>query len=547
MKHSRSRLLIIFALFVLFALMTFEKVHAREETAHLTLKKTAVVGDRSSVYIVRHGDSLSNIIKTRLGGTADSTSQILMTIRRLNPDIKDVNRIYPGQSIKLPVESLPVGMQDYTVKTGDSLWAIVEAQLGVAATEIGKTLRHILRLNPSLKDINRIYPGQTIKLPKRKIEEPSSPTAPAEPSTETPVAVAAVRSFQLSNRELSVIRYVIGLTGGSVIADGSYYFPLSATDQLVINCATVPVIEMKDGTRAVMDFSDQVPEDVKKQFNRIWSNFVVIGETGADGVFSVLEKAINHSKTYSFSKAEKPFSIGKEFEVKISTDWILAKKAADGRKQNLYGLSLIDQHSQPLPVKIAGYAEKNGFPIVELNDQFEMVKGIDDGLSSTEIKVLAAGSLIETADLLLRFLGYVPVKDSWVKIFDPGKDGFQLSIKADIMIHTGDHALLYLDRELPRQFIDILKKDGTKTITISERTQRRELVERTLEALNLPFSIGKFEFPSSGQAKGDRWQILLPAIKLAGDRSSFYLVDFDMDRQIYELLHKRWGIQLVRY
>jgi hypothetical protein len=545
-----SRLPAFFILFIFFALMTFQEAQAREETAHLTLKKTAVVSDRSSVYIVRHGDNLSNILKTRLGGTAGSASQNLMTIRRLNPDIKDLNRIYPGQSIKLPGAIMPAegrDYQDYNVKTGDSLWAIIEAQLGVAATEIGKTLRHILHLNPGIKDINRIYPGQIIKLPKREREETSSPAAPVEPREETPAAVTAVPSFQLSNRELSVIRYVIGLTGGSVVTNGNYYFPLSATDQLVINCATVPVIEMKDGTRAVMDFLDQVPEDVKKQFNRIWSNFIVISEAGTDGVFSVLETAINHSKTYSFNKAGKSLSLGKEPEVRIFPGWVLAKKAADGSEQNLYGLSLIDQRSQPLPVKIAGYAEKNGFPIVELNDQFEKVNGIDDGPSSPEIKVLAPGGLVEMADSLLRFLGYVPVKGSWVKIFDPGKDGFQLSIKAELMIHTGDHALLYVEKELPRQFIDILKKDGTKTIIISEKTQRKELVEKTLEALNLPFSVGKFEFPSSGRAKRDRWQILLPAIKLAGDRNSFYLVDFDMDRQLYELLHKRWGIQLVRY
>lgn len=65
-----------------------------------------------------------------------------------------VDVISVGQKIKIPGS----GVRTYTVKSGDSLWAIAEKQLGD-----GSRYNEIKTMNGLTS--NTIYAGQTLKLP----------------------------------------------------------------------------------------------------------------------------------------------------------------------------------------------------------------------------------------------------------------------------------------------------------------------------------------------------------------------------------------------
>ena len=69
---------------------------AREDTARLLFQKTAP-GDQTRVHVVRKGESIGTILRTQLRNNPASRA----LVRRLNPDIADLNRIFPGQKIVL--------------------------------------------------------------------------------------------------------------------------------------------------------------------------------------------------------------------------------------------------------------------------------------------------------------------------------------------------------------------------------------------------------------------------------------------------------------
>ena len=75
---------------------------AQEDTAHLVLRKKGPAKDSPSVYIVQKGDNLSTIIRRKLGKPASESASVSRLVRKLNPQIRNVNRIYPGQKIALP-------------------------------------------------------------------------------------------------------------------------------------------------------------------------------------------------------------------------------------------------------------------------------------------------------------------------------------------------------------------------------------------------------------------------------------------------------------
>lgn len=124
----------------------------------------AACGD---TYTVQKGDYLTKIAKT-CGVTYSS-------LVSANPEIKDVNKIYPGQVIRIKSGATLPTTVNYTVVQGDTLYKI--------AVRYGTTVAKLLELNPSIKDSNKIYTGQVIKLPAN--------SGGTVPSTGGPVTVSA--------------------------------------------------------------------------------------------------------------------------------------------------------------------------------------------------------------------------------------------------------------------------------------------------------------------------------------------------------------------
>lgn len=117
-----------------------------------TSKTTPSKTTSSSVttYTVKKGDTLSHIAK-RFGTTVNE-------LVRLN-NIKNPNLIYPGQKLKIKGTASSKNnskAQYYTVKKGDTLSHI--------AVRYKTSVSNLIKLNPSIKNPNLIYPGQKIRV-----------------------------------------------------------------------------------------------------------------------------------------------------------------------------------------------------------------------------------------------------------------------------------------------------------------------------------------------------------------------------------------------
>lgn len=108
-----------------------------------TPQQTAAAGEQA--YTVKRGDTLSKI-----AGMYGTTYQ---NLARYN-GIANPNAISVGQIIRIPGS----GTRTYTVRFGDSLWAIAAAQLGD-----GARYNEIKVINGLAS--NTIHPGQTLQLP----------------------------------------------------------------------------------------------------------------------------------------------------------------------------------------------------------------------------------------------------------------------------------------------------------------------------------------------------------------------------------------------
>ena len=114
-------------------------------------------------YTVRPGDTLWAISR-RFGTTVAE----LVNLNR----IADPNLIYPGQVLEVPgnantrPDAPAPGLFPYTVRPGDTLWAI--------SRRFGTTVAELVNLN-HITDPNLIYPGQVLEVPGNANMRPGTP------------------------------------------------------------------------------------------------------------------------------------------------------------------------------------------------------------------------------------------------------------------------------------------------------------------------------------------------------------------------------------
>jgi hypothetical protein len=148
---------------------------------------------------------------------------------------------------------------------------------------------------------------------------------------------------------------------------------------------------------------------------------------------------------------------------------------------------------------------------------------------------------------LLSIFNLQPSRNVDMKIFDQNRDGFNLSINADLLIKQGNKRTMFHAKQLPPQFIDILRGNGIEPIELTEKDSRRTTIERTLHGIGVSYSPGTFSFPVPEQVGKPRGIIRFPAIRVTVDRSFRHLIDFDMDQDLYQLLHQQWEVNLINY
>lgn len=121
--------------------LNFQDMPKHEVTPELPETPTEYI-----TYKIKRGDTLSEIAKEY--GT---TVSILASIN----NIKDVDKIYAGNTLKIPTNNS--SYIEYKIKRGDTLSEIAEYY--------GTTVKKLQSIN-GIKNANKIYAGDTIKIPK---------------------------------------------------------------------------------------------------------------------------------------------------------------------------------------------------------------------------------------------------------------------------------------------------------------------------------------------------------------------------------------------
>jgi len=540
---------------LLLAVLLSSPLHAREDSARLVFQKTAGSG-KSRVHVVMKGESIRSILRRQPG--YEPVSRAL--IRSLNPGIPDLDRIYPGQRIVLPVpgslepsESISdIGRENpstpviYRILEGDSISRVILSEMNVNPADALPAYRLIRKLNPEIPDLNRLPVGQTLLLPPAPARSAVPPAAPLK-TTARPTEKSDAEKAAIADSLFGIIRPVIIRMRGVVTVTGSYFIPLQETTQITIDCAQIPLVELDDGTTVLLDYGDRLSENLKGLIRQSWKNIAFLtAEELRDGLGG-LPSIIRHSQNYRMVRTDKPLELTVKPEILIFPDWVITGKETAGGVTYRQGLFLLDRGERPLPAEARAFLEKSGVAVTEIAE--------DRAVSSLEtppalrpaIADLRGMKGIAFAERLLATLGETPTRNAEVVVFDQARNGFNLSVTADLLIRKGEKRFIIHTKKLPEQFLHILREAGTEVITIGEKDQGRSLIEGVLQGLGIPVSFGYYSFRIPEEGKRQRLTGSFSTLRAMNDGEPIYLIDFDAPPSGLFFLNSRRGGRVIRY
>ncbi|MEN6373850.1 MAG: LysM domain-containing protein [Smithella sp.] len=553
---------------------------AKEDTAQISLEKTAISKQNVQLYRVKKGDVISAIIRRLPGITMDDIPDNYRIIKELNPDVENFNKLYVGQVIKLPGKSInPVKQkeedassaaastpstaptatttstnstdsQNYKVKKGDSLIKIINRHLKIKAG-ITKALNLIKSMNPRISNVNKIYIGQTILLPGQTVYvQTPDETKIAQQTGDTQSEAEKIIETKSTNimpkeAKLTLMKHILTQMNISVSSSGNYYLPVSKTGQITIDCRKIPVIEFDDKTTVFLDWDNRLNRNLRKMILDKWKNFAIIKVDKKDDIIVLLKKVFSTTKIYSISKRETPITTGGSPSLEVIVDWVIAKSDAEQKQSLAQGLRFVEGNNSLLPNAIKNYAKQNGLIITEINKETGLARKPEEIYSLPAMTVFPKKSAKEFSYELVNYLGFEATKDADVKVFNMDKDGFNLSVKADVMLKTADKKYIITSRGIPSQFIDVFKKERYGLIFVADSDPPKVLMEKILSSLAIPSTSGYFTF--SGTDKNQAPYIFgFTGTKIKTDKN-LYVIDFAIDDGLRGLISEFWQANVARY
>ncbi|OGP68089.1 MAG: hypothetical protein A2W27_01620 [Deltaproteobacteria bacterium RBG_16_44_11] len=569
-----KRYVLMVLIFIFSALLSYQPAAAKEDTAQITLRKTAVSKKNVYTYIVKKGDILSVIVRHIPGVTEEDISDNYRLIQELNPNIKDLNELKVGQSLILPRKPLTASEEaetrtsaaivaeipsssstqsrPYSIKKGDTLFKIITRELKLNTDPKG-TLKIIKAMNPNIVDVNKIYAGDVIKLPVKdilvkaiEIDDKKEGKLIEDKLVQSETTFQSKDKITMSpEARLAVIKHVITQMNGSFTSTGNYYLPIPKTGQVTIDCSKIPVIEFDDKTILFLDLENRAPDNLKKIISDNWTNYYLVKVDKKDDVIAILRKVFNTTKIYSMTKKDIPITIGTNLAVEFFVDWLITRTNPQQAPPLVQGLRLIYENDSLLPKAVKNYARKNGVIVTEISGETGLSGKPEEIYSLPAMPVYPTTSAKDFSYALVSNLGLAAEKDIDIKIFDTEKDGINLAIKADVVVKNNNKKYVIYSRDLSPQFITVLNQAGNELIFVTDKESPKNIMEKILRALNIPFVSGNFTF-SGLDKKQAPYTLNFNGTKIKTNKD-LYVIDFDIDQEIRGLLQEVWSANIAKY
>jgi LysM repeat protein len=523
---------------------------ASEDTYSISLVQTAEVekGKNKEVrevdnrkvlaenYTVKKGDHLWQLFRERNMLQKRDLPELIAVLKRLNPSLANLDLIYPGQSVVIPltftpVKGLPVlaqaapettlplaalkdlNLENYTVKRGDALIKVVRERFHVSEQDIsGQYLEMLKKVNPSIEDLNRIFPGQVVKLPvfsSRMVRAPieHEKEAPAEPAEKKPGVQVAKLNQQLSE--------IFSLMGEEWVTTGEHYIPLKSGGQINLKADSFPVLNLSNGNRVIVDLYHELPERMAQAITSSWDNYRIVHLNKEDDLKKVLDKILPICGYYRVYKQGEPLEIVGDIQIRMTGDWIIQPlPPPDKGLGHMILITLAGTKTARMSPEIRSFLEGIDFKVIEYPPS-EQPKPA----SSANAETLNAGHDIpELIGKVLSLRGQAFSRKVEVPVYQTRKSQLNMLVNADFFLYVGGKEAIIDCSGLGEDTLALLRDQGIPVLSLHDEKDPSLAVSRVLEFIGVQFDSKPHPFMAAGKGETMNIKMTIPGIVFQDDR-----------------------------
>jgi hypothetical protein len=545
LKFPISARLIPDCLFITFLLISsisrpvFSQDSAEEDTYSISLTQTADLGqdvreiDEKKVliekYTARNDDHIWKILRERGLLEKGNLAELLAMLKALNSSLNNLDLIHPGQEIVIPLiiaptqgmpatkkkeppriitleEAKKLDTENYTIERGDSIIRVMQQHYDIPESKLyDEYIDLIKNMNPSIKDLNQVHPGQQIRLP---IYSPQTVRMPIEPELPKPAPYddAERERFRDTGAQLGEI---IKLLGEEWVNSGKHFIPLKSGGQINLAAESYPIIDLASGNKIIVDLYNDLPDKMAKLITSNWDNYRIINLAKNDDLKSALDKIIKQCDYPEIYSSEKPLVLGGDIPLKITSDWAIKKETS--QPENSAGITIINiygDNDPRIPGSINTFLKGLDINIIEHPREIETEAG---AAVEPEIITVEDGqsSIIE---ILMDLAGQNFSRDAEIPIYQSQREDFNLTVKADFLFNRNGSDCIIDLRGLGADIINLLKEHQFRVLSVKDETGPSLTVTSVLDFLELEYSPNPHSFSVLEQGSTKNIQMMIPGI-----------------------------------
>jgi hypothetical protein len=521
--------------------------HAQEaeETYSISLTKTAgidkdiyKVEDKKVLaeeYTVQKGEWVWQVLREKGLLQRYSVTELLSVLRSLNKSLGNLNLVHPGDKIIIPLKIVPVAgqprpaaadtpakasladlkdvnLEDYTVAPGDSLTRVIAGRYDLPAGYLyNEYLDMVKRLNPSITDLNLIYPGQRIRLPIFSPKVVRKPIAPAKPKDAEPVKAAEAdeEKAAAANSVAYHLKVIFSEMGEEWVQTGEHFIPLPSGGQIDLKAASFPILNLQDGLRVIVDINNTLPDQMAKLIESSWGSYRVVHLEQADNLESALDKILRSCSYPKISRNEEALELSGDLPVRITGDWIVTlPETGSASRPGFVVINLQDPPKQAMPATIKAYTEDLGVKIIEYPPRGERAPS---EMESTEMLEGGADS-VSLVRTILDLVGQSYSTQVEIPIFQQQKNDFKLVVKADYFLRIKERDAIIDVSGLAPEAISLLEEHQFLTLSLANEKDPLNVAARTLDFLGVPSQQGPHNFMAADRNDSSNVRLTLKGV-----------------------------------
>jgi len=541
-RTSRHILYLISSLALVLCCSSTLPAQEEEESYSISLVKTAETQEGKDIrevddkkvltqeYNVKPGDHVWQLLRERGLLEKKNLVELLSILKKMNRSLDNLDMVHPGEEILIPLKIVPIAgevekgsfvqevttpleslkdmdFSDYTVKRDDKLVKIIKGMYDIPNNALySNYLRLVRQLNPSVTDIDRIYPGQTIRLPIYSPQVVRAPIAFATGSKPgDTVKDEGLRPSPVAN-DLSAIFLQIG---EEWIQSGEHFIPLKTGGQINLKASSYPIINMRTGHKVIVDMTGSLPARMAQLLESSWDNYKVATLSGKDNLGISLNKIFskcNYTKVYGTGE---PFEMQKDIPLRITGDWVI-ELSDTGANEKIKAV-VLNLGSPPFPYvprAIKTYLENSGVKVINYPLQAETTP--DEPVGAEMLKPEGGpASLMVT---VLTLTGQSFSRETDIQVFQTEKADLNLTIKADFFLKiNGKDAVIDL-AGLEPEVLSLLKEKNYLTLSVAADKDPLELIVKTCGFLGIQYKTGPHDFKAGAGNESKNVILTIPGV-----------------------------------